>query len=238
MNSLRQSLGKFLASFLTAPLEVSPVLPLDMTLLQHILRPADVILVEGNLRISAIIKYLTQSTWSHAALYIGGGECVEADVIDGVRRVSLAAFSADHLRVCRPIKLTLNDRNKIIDFAIGRIGAQYDLKHVFDLARYLIPLPLPRRWRRRALAYGSADPSRAICSTLVAQAFQVVKYPILPEITKETANSAAALKIQEIYHIHDCGLFVPRDFDLSPFFHVIKPDMPRSFDHHNLRWSE
>lgn len=238
MNQLRQSLGKFLASFLTAPIEVTPALPVDLTALQHILHPADVILVEGNLRISAIIKYLTQSTWSHAALYIGGGECIEADVIDGVRRVSIATFSADHLRICRPIRLTLDDRNKIIDFAISRLGAQYDLKHVFDLARYLIPLPVPRRWRRRALSYGSADPSRAICSTLVAQAFQTVNYPILPDVTKETAIGSAALKIQEIYHIHDCGLFVPRDFDLSPFFHVIKPDMPRPFDHHNILWSE
>jgi cell wall-associated NlpC family hydrolase len=28
-------------------------------------------LVEGNLRMSSAIKYLTQSTWSHAAIYIG-----------------------------------------------------------------------------------------------------------------------------------------------------------------------
>ena len=28
-------------------------------------------LVEGDNRISAIIKYLTQSTWSHSALFVG-----------------------------------------------------------------------------------------------------------------------------------------------------------------------
>ena len=35
------------------------------------LEKGDVILVEGGSRFSVAIKYLTQSTWSHAALYIG-----------------------------------------------------------------------------------------------------------------------------------------------------------------------
>ncbi len=35
------------------------------------LRKGDVLLVEGTSRFSSAIKYLTQSTWSHAALYIG-----------------------------------------------------------------------------------------------------------------------------------------------------------------------
>ena len=39
-------------------------------LLRHA-RKGDVILVEGDQRISAAIKYLSQSSWSPAALYIG-----------------------------------------------------------------------------------------------------------------------------------------------------------------------
>ena len=35
------------------------------------LQPGDVLLVEGNTRVSVAIKYLTQSTWSHSALYVG-----------------------------------------------------------------------------------------------------------------------------------------------------------------------
>lgn len=58
------------------------------------LRPGDVLLVEGKGRISGGIKYLTQSTWSHSALYVGpiagattGGEphvLIEANVDEGV----------------------------------------------------------------------------------------------------------------------------------------------------------
>src|SRR4029453_13573329 len=48
-----------------------PFTPSDPGALTASLRPGDVLLVEGNNHVSGIIKYLTQSTWSHAALYVG-----------------------------------------------------------------------------------------------------------------------------------------------------------------------
>jgi len=236
MNRFRRILGTSLATFLTTEVTVEPALPLDIIALAHLLRKADVILVEGHLRISAVIKYLTQSTWSHAVLYAGDGECIEADVLEGVRCFQLPDLAAYRIRICRPISLTAEDADKVIAHATSRLGVQYDLKHVADLARYMLPLPMPRSWRRRAIALGSADPSRAICSTLVAESFQTVGYPILPEVPTAPHDAATNRSAQEIYHIRDTGLFTPRDFDLSPFFHVIKPDMPRPFDHHNLLW--
>lgn len=236
MNRFRRFLGTQLATFLTAQVEVEPALPLDISALTRLLHKADVILVEGHLRISSAIKYLTQSTWSHAALYAGEGECIEADVLEGVRRFPLADLTPYRIRICRPISLTPEDAETIVTHAASRLGVKYDLKHVFDLARYLVPLPMPRSWRRRAIALGSADPSRAICSTLVAESFQAAGYPILPEVSAPPHDAATHRSAREIYHIHDTGLFTPRDFDLSPFFHVIKPDMPRPFDHHNLLW--
>ncbi|GAN80164.1 C40 family peptidase [Acidocella aminolytica] len=238
MNHIRRYIGRWIAGFLTQEMQTAPALPVDIAVLTSLLHKGDVILVEGNLRVSAVIKYLTQSTWSHAVLYAGDGVCIEADMLLGVRRFSVAELENYHLRVCRPISLTVEDADIIIAHAESRLGMQYDLKHVFDLARYMLPLPVPSAWRRRAIAVGSADPSRAICSTLVAEAFQAVRYPILPEITTVMASSrAASAKMKEIYHIHDTGLFTPRDFDISPYFHVIKPDMPRPFDHHNLIWA-
>ncbi len=43
----------------------------DSDLMKRHIRTGDVVLVEGDQRISAIIKHLTGSSWSHAALYIG-----------------------------------------------------------------------------------------------------------------------------------------------------------------------
>ena len=43
----------------------------DLRKLKATIRPGDVLLVDGNQRVSQAIKYLTMSTWSHSALYVG-----------------------------------------------------------------------------------------------------------------------------------------------------------------------
>lgn len=213
------------------------------------LQPADVLLVEGNTRISTAIKYLTQSSWSHAALYIGNAlpndspwnlpqVLVEADLKEGIRAVTIAQYAQMHTRICRPIGLNDDDRKHLINYAITRIGQQYDLKNIFDLARYLFPAPpIPTRFRRRLLALGSGDPTRAICSTLIAQAFMSIHYPILPEVQRTWSDDPMHADCHaEIYHIRHHSLYTPRDFDISPFFEIIKPTTRDHFDYHALTW--
>ena len=48
-----------------------PYTPSDPETLRALLRPGDVLLVEGNQYISKVIKYLTMSTWSHSAIFVG-----------------------------------------------------------------------------------------------------------------------------------------------------------------------
>jgi len=215
-----------------------------------VLQPADVLLVDGNQRISSAIKYLTQSTWSHAALFVGdalgsppgGGEqasLIEANLEQGVVAVPLSKYTPFNVRVCRPVGITAADRRKVIEFMISHLGCGYDTRHVFDLARYLLPTPpVPVRWRRRMIAFGSGDPTRTICSTLIAEAFQCVRYPVLPRIerTADHARAADNYSRSEILHIRDHRLFVPRDFDVSPYFRIIKPTIENGFDYRQLRW--
>jgi hypothetical protein len=81
---------------------------------------------------------------------------------------------------------------------------------------------------------------RAICSTF-AQAFHSIRYPILPQIEIAEDNLA---KLQseyaraEIFHIRSHTLFTPHDFDISPYFAVIKPMIEAGFDHRTLTWAE
>ena len=252
MNALTARVGRRLARFLARPRNVHTASEAaNLEQLQACLRPADVLLVEGNSRFSTAIKYLTQSTWSHAALYVGpraglgpaagAPRCfVEADTVDGVRAVGLAAFAGLHVRVCRPASLSLDEAERVASYAMARIGDAYDLRNVLDLARYLIPTPpVPLRWRRRLLVMGSGDPTRAICSTLIAQAFQSVRYPILPLIEQRPrGDPLCPACVDEILHARHHSLFVPRDFDVSPYFEVVKPSLQGGFDHHALRWHE
>ena len=96
--------------------------------------------------------------------------------------------------------------------AAERIGFDYDVKTLFDLLRYLCPLPVPQRSRRRLLSLGSGHPTRIICSALIAQAFEHVHYPILPKITRLDSEVAR----REMLEIRHSSLYAPRDFDISP----------------------
>ncbi len=65
-------LGGRLADYLSQPGRAAPAAaPTDLGVVGSALQPSDVLLVEGTSRLSTAIKYLTQSTWSHAALYVG-----------------------------------------------------------------------------------------------------------------------------------------------------------------------
>lgn len=252
MSPIMSRLGNRLASYLSRPdPRYQPLATSDPQALAAAIEPGDVLLVEGNTRFSTAIKYLSQSTWSHAALYVGdavGPEAsgttrqwlVEADVVDGVVAVPLEKYAGMHTRICRPVGIGAEDRARIVQFALDRIGLRYDLKNIFDLVRYLLPQPpVPVRWRRRMLALGSGDPTRAICSTLIAQAFQSVRYPILPSVTrKPAARDDCNDCYDEILHIRHHSLFVPRDFDISPYFEIVKPTLVGGFDYKSIVWDD
>ena len=246
MTWVLDGIGQGIARYLDKPVEgYEPFTPSDPAALAACLRPGDVLLIEGNNRIAGVIKYLTQSTWSHAALYVGpigdrttdDGEplvLVEAHIGQGVIGAPLSKYSRYHTRVCRPTGLTDDDRAQVCAYAAERIGFDYDLKNILDLMRYLFPLPVPQRWRRRMIALGSGHPTRIICSALIAQAFERVRYPILPKVTRVEGKSAR----REILEIRHSSLYAPRDFDISPYFEVVKPTMVNGFNYKAVQWSD
>ncbi len=252
MNRIRGNIGRWLAEFLEKPLRsYQPFSISDSETLRRSLQPGDVLLVEGNSLITVAIKYLTQSTWSHASLYVGNalnkkdpsGEVlslIEADLTQGVIAVPLSKYSEFNTRICRPVHLTAADQQELIKFMLDNIGNEYDLKNVFDLVRYLLPTPpVPVSWRRRMLSFGSGDPTRAICSTLIAQAFQQIRYPILPDIERieHKTSSSCSYTEKDILNIRHYSLFSPRDFDISPYFEIVKPTLDTGFEYKKLKWA-
>ncbi len=239
-----QAVGRIIVRYLEQPARgYEPFVPSDLEVLRRLLHPGDVLLIEGNSHLAGVIKYLTHSTWSHAALCVGpikgkttsNGEphvLVEANIGEGVVSAPLSNYSQFHTRICRPIRLTSEDLEKVCAYAVGRIGLNYDLRNLFDLGRYLVPLPVPQRWRRRMVALGSGNPTKLICSALIAGASQSIRYPILPKVTRLESKAAR----REVLAIRQSSLYMPRDFDISPYFAIIKPTIEMGFDYKQLHW--
>ena len=159
---LADRLGQFLARRLNeVPPGARPYTHANVAALRRTLQPGDVLLVEGNSRVSNTIKYLTMSTWSHAALCVGNavgrvsaeGEpliLVEVNLGEGCVAAPLSKYELYNTRICRPSHLTDADLARVIDFMVASIGKSYDMKNLTDLLRSLLPTPpVPVRWRRR-----------------------------------------------------------------------------------------
>jgi hypothetical protein len=277
--TVRRHLINHFTKLLTKPLKnYTPRFPNNLDALKRHIRKGDIILVEGEQRISEVIKYLTQSSWSHAAIYVGdelirrhhphagqlradlGEEAnfllIEALVEEGVVASPLSKYINFNIRVCRPYNLRKDHLQKILDDVIGQLGYTYDLQNVFDLARYFLPVSLvPRRFRRKALQFGSGLPTQVICSSMLASAFGKVGFPIVPTVVRQQQNGAPSVPLSLLQRLFlgaapsgssiifrrpHPTLTTPRDFDLSPYFEIVKFNViePRRFDYSKIVWAE
>jgi hypothetical protein len=204
------------------------------------LHPCDVVLVEGRSRAAGLIKAITQTNWTHVALYVGricdqnhphiklllhqhytGSETdhllVEAELGSGAILTSIEKYFDYHVRICRPKTLTRKDKTSVLIHALKRLGIEYDIRQLLDLARWLYPYSLlPRRWRS-SLFEQNIDRRRThtICSTLIVEAFYSVDYPIRPHLV---ADELGELRLSQA-NARTC---IPRDFDASPYFDILK----------------
>lgn len=217
-----------------------PDFPLsDFERLRYEIKPSDIILIEGRTRISGIIKQITQSAWSHAAVYIGRlndfwdesqkthirsfytGDAREPLVVESVLGkgtvvTPLSFYRRDHLRICRPRGIAPKDAEHVIAYVVSRLGTEYDVRQLFDLARFFLPWGiLPRRWRSSLFENKPGPAVKVICSTMIAEAFNSVRFPILP-LVRESEG-----KVLQLVPVHP-RLMVPKDFDYSPYFDIIK----------------
>ncbi len=244
----------------------------DLRALKARIRPADVLLVQGEQRVSAIIRYLTQSSWSHAALYIGdallrdGGEPAEearaafgdeaAHLLiealpQGVVATPIANYAHLNLRICRPHRLRREDADRVLAAGLKTLGWRYDLRNILDLARYLIPVRfVPQRFREAALHFGSGQPTEVICSSHLGHLFHGVGFPVIPTVVEMPDAVRPRRRLRErvlghrsreytgLFRMRHPTLMTPRDFDLSPYFDIIKfnaPDGDR-FDYRKIHW--
>jgi hypothetical protein len=250
----------------------------DFGQLKTTIRKGDVLLVEGDQRVSGVIKYLTQSSWSHAVLYIGDellrrddelkqraldtfGDAAEHLIVealfDGVVASPLVKYIDFNVRLCHPHRLRDGHRKIILDDAVAAIGWRYDLRNILDLAVHLVFVSLlpGRHHKERLLHLGSGASSQVICTSLLGQLFHKVGFPVLPSVSYPEVQEFSRARSRRwpwsilrrkphsryagLYRRRHPTLLTPRDFDLSPYFQVLKFNVipERSFDYSRIEWA-
>jgi hypothetical protein len=226
--------------------------------LSFTIEPCDVLLLEGRSRVSQVIKLVTQSAWTHSAIYVGrlmdiqdrelhdliaahyDGDpadqlIVESLLGEGTVVAPLSKYDGEHLRVCRPAGLSRADQQAVMHYAARQLGIPYDVRQLFDLGRFFLPWSLmPRRWRSTLFEHHAGEATRHVCSSMMASAYSAVDFPILPFIERHPDG-------QMVLYKRNPRLFVPRDFDLSPYFDVIKfpyLDLLDVVSYRALPWSD
>lgn len=236
-----------------------PGMPLnDFGSLCEQLRPADVILVEGRSLLSGVIQAVTLSSWSHGAMYIGRLRdlpdealrlrlmeernwapeqqlLIESEMATGTVVVPVEKYARYHLRICRPRDLQPADARAVVAYMVARVGMLYDMRQILDLLRFMFPYGLmPKRWRSTLFSVRAGEMTRAVCSTLIAEAFATVHFPILPVVHRGPGSSYR-------FYRRDSRLIVPRDFDYSPYFDIVKYPFFGGRDiqlYRNMPWDE
>ena len=207
--------------------------------LRYELRPGDVVLVEGRSNVAEIIKSITQSSWTHSVFYIGRlhdiddpmlrdhvqkyRHCnpneqliIEAVLGKGIIVSSIEFYEGEHLRICRPRGITRADSQAVVKYAINHLGTDYNVRQIMDLARFMFPYWfLPKRWRSTLFEHNAGRPTKTVCSTMIAEAFSRVRFPIIPVIHQDQDGQLSLIR-------NNSKLITPRDFDHSPYFDVIK----------------
>jgi len=233
------SLRQFIVSWLMRKRPFTQTPMSDFSKIHQEVKPCDVVLVEGRSRVSDVIKMVTQSSWSHAVIVIGRlneipdprlrelvrgqlGDTaddqlvIESELGLGTVVRPLKTYEHEHLRICRPNGLSSGDVQQVIWYCARQLGNPYHVRQVFDLARFLFPWRVwPRRWRSSLFSRHPGNNTHTVCSTMIAEAFGAIHYPILP-LVKCVSDSQVQL------YIRNPRLCVPRDFDHSPYFDIIK----------------
>ena len=132
----------------------------DIEQLAQNLKAADVVLVEGLTRVSDVIRWVTHSPWTHAALHIGRLDqiddpalravverhyqgpsnvplLIESYLNEGTIVQPISFYSRHHLRIARPRDLKPEDTSAVVAHAISRVGVPYNVRQIFDLLRFL-----------------------------------------------------------------------------------------------------
>jgi len=224
LNSSKTRLGAFVVRRISKKKELYKLhYPNNLTDIHRLLVPGDVLLVDGDYGISDWIKVFSSHTWSHCALYTGtqpvsssslpemgsdtNFDLVEAIIGRGIILSSIKKYEHCNLRICRPKNLNRRQRQRVVHFALSKVGLPYDERNIFRF----MGLPF-NQGAKPTEDISDPESGGYTCSGLIASAFSQVSLEVIHYYDREA---------RKIVPYHPSQI-QPKDFDLSPNFEIIK----------------
>jgi hypothetical protein len=174
---------------------IAPLPPLSPTqggrsIGESLLLPADIIVSTTDAAVSRLIQFGTSSAVSHAGVYVGAGEVVEALGAGVIQQPLRLALGDDTVAVAlRHPRITDSQQRAVVDFVRAQRGRRYDYAGVFVEALFgslgspgLMPIYL-----------GTDHDERFFCSELVLEAYERAGLPLVSPIEGRTPGSLARL---------------------------------------------
>ncbi|MGC1510683.1 hypothetical protein FT643_00840 [Ketobacter sp. MCCC 1A13808] len=211
----------------------------DFERVRNEIKPCDVLLIEGTSRSDRVIQKATQSSWSHAVLYIGRlldipdpdlktiishffeGDAdtpliIESRLGEGIVVKPLHYYEHEHVRICRPKSLNRKDTAQVIRFAINRLGAHRGGGYMLDLIRFYLPWSLlPLNWRTKVLGQWAGRHTKNVSAAFIAECFGFIQFPVYPLVK---INGDQGIRLLRRHP----KLCMPNEIDQSPNFEIIK----------------
>lgn len=170
-NTIKTSLFAVPKAEKTKNCNINLVLPSSSNVISSKLQPGDLLLIRGNTWIDKVIKRITGSSYTHVAGVVSPDEAVEILPFKRTHYQKLETYTG-RVDVFTCNNLTDDQRRKIVEHAINKIGTKYDYKLViWEASRYLLHWIWP---------YKPGNDS--LCSTLWADAYRNAGVNLCPDI--------------------------------------------------------
>jgi cell wall-associated NlpC family hydrolase len=164
------------------------------------LRPGDILLEASGGAKAGTIGFFTGSDYSHAAIYTGNGQLVEA-IGSGVRQTSVTNYLNDdaiqRVMVLRVPGLSEADEARLAAFAERQVGKSYNTDGAAALpGRDWVKVQTFGLVDPRAIA-GNAERPDYYCSELVTAAYQSIGRPLFQSMEQSPGDLA------NLYQLHE-----------------------------------
>ena len=231
-----QGLYQFLLNWLLSERPARHVRLSDFNKVSQIVRPGDVLLLDGRSRLDHRLRAINPSRWSQTMLYLGRlhditDPALRATLCDyypaqadtqlligtrldqGLVLMPLSSLENEHLRICRPSGLGDGEIAEVIRYAISRLNVSQGSPWGAILLMLFPWALLPRRIRPAAFIRFAGRRLRNLTGGMVGEAFAFVQFPVMP-LVKQPDNGRLLRRHPRTH--------LAADFDHSPYFEIIK----------------